>query len=260
MLALITGASSGLGRALSLALSKRGYDLILTARNEKELKITALNLPLSTEIVPCDLANPEDRSKLVRIIQEKRPDLIVNNAGFGLYGPAHSHPVSTLEEMVEVNVQALMELSITGAQTLLSSGKKGTILNISSAAAFSPFPGMCVYAATKAFVNSFSQGLDAEVKRDGIRVLTVCPGQIDTGFRKRASRDFPQKKNGNTMSPKKAAELILKQLDKAQPLSIVDWRYRVLVNLCKFLPRSFLLAFLEKSLKERYPDDTKYQN
>lgn len=252
MLALVTGASSGLGRALSYALSKRGFSLILTARNEEELKATALHLPSSTQIIRCDLSNPTDRSKLVKIIQEQQPDLIVNNAGFGLYGPAYSHPVSNLQEIVEVNVQALIELSVAGAQTLLHNEKKGTILNISSATAFFPFPGMCVYAATKAFVNSFSQGLDSEVKRDGIRVLTVCPGQIDTGFRKRASGNFPQKKNSITMSPEKAAELILKQLDKAKPLSIVDWRYRVMVSLCKLLPGSLLQSLLEKSLKERY--------
>lgn len=254
MLAFITGASSGLGRALSYALSKRGFGLILTARNEEELKITAHRLPSSTEIVCCDLTNPADRSKLVKIIQEKQPDLIVNNAGFGLYGPAVSHLVSNLEEMVEVNAQALMELSIIGAQTLLNAGKTGTILNISSAAAFSPFPGMCVYAATKAFVNSFSQGLSSEMKRHGIRVLTVCPGQIDTGFRKRASGDFPQKKNSITMSSEKAADLILIQLDKAKPLSVIDWRYRFMVNLSRLLPQSLLQSILEKNLEERYRD------
>ncbi len=253
MLALITGASSGLGKALAYALSERGIALILTARNEEKLKEVALDLPSSTQIVRCDLSRSEDRKELVELIKKQEPDLIINNAGFGLYGPVLSHPVADLEEIVEVNAQALMELSIEGARTLLAAKKKGTILNISSATAFFPFPTFCVYAAAKAFVNSFSQAFDSEMKKHGIRVLTVCPGQIDTDFRKRASGNFPQKKNSLTMSPETAAKLILGQLDRPKALSIIDWRYRCAIAIAKLLPQRFLLAVLERSLGERYP-------
>lgn len=251
-LALITGASSGLGKALSIALSKQGIPLLLTARSEDKLSALASSLPTACEILPCDLTLREDRLKLIAYIQKKQPDLIINNAGFGLYGPATSLPLEALEEMVEVNVEALMELSVEGAKALQSAQKTGTILNISSATAFFPYPTFCVYAATKAFVNTFSMGLDAEMKKFGIRVLTVCPGQIDTEFRKRASQGFPQKKDRISLSAERAAELILKQLETRKALRIIDWRYYCAIVLSRLLPKRLLQALLERSLKERY--------
>lgn len=250
-LALITGASSGLGKALSHALSKRGTSLILTARDEEKLKAAASDLPTSTQLIPCDLSSSADRKNLVRVIQQQQPDLIINNAGFGLYGPTYAQPFSDLERMVETNVQAPMELSIEAIRTWLQSGKKGTVLNISSAAGFFSYPHFCVYAATKAFINCFSQGLHQETRKSGIRVLTVCPGQIDTNFRKVASRDFPQKKNSITMPLDYAAELVLKELDKGKPLSIIDWRYRLAVGIGRLLPKCLVQAILERNLKGR---------
>jgi uncharacterized protein len=249
---MITGASSGLGKALSHALSKRGSALILTARDKEKLSQAALDLPSSTELICCDLSDPQDRKNLVQVIRNKQPDLVINNAGFGLYGPAHTHPFSELEKMVETNIQAVVELSTESTRAWLESGKKGTVLNISSAAAFVPYPNFCVYAATKAFVNSFTQGLDQEMKKHGIRALTVCPGQIDTNFRKVASGNFPQKTNSITMPAATAAELILEQLDNLKPLSIIDWRSRIAVNLSRLLPKRLVQAALERNLKGRY--------
>ena len=249
---MITGASSGLGKALSHALSKRGCALILSAKDKEKLEQASLDLPHSTELILCDLSDPQDRKRLVQVIRNKQPDLIINNAGFGLYGPAHSHPFSELEKMVETNIQAVMELSTEAVRAWLESGKKGTLLNISSASAFFPSPNFCVYAATKAFVNSFTQGLDQEIKKHGLRALTVCPGQIETNFRKRASGNFPQKANSITLSAETAAELVLEQLDKNKPFSIIDWRYRMAISLGKLLPKRLVQAVLERSLKGRY--------
>ncbi len=256
-LALVTGASSGLGKALSHALSKRGTSLILTARDNEKLKQAASDLPDSTQLIACDLSSNRDRKNLVRKIQEQQPDLIINNAGFGLYGPAYSQPFSDLEKMVETNIQAPMQLSIEAIRTWLKLGKKGTLLNISSAAGFFSYPNFCVYAATKAFVNHFSQALHEETRKSGIRVLTVCPGQIDTNFRKIASRNFPQQKNSLTMSADYAAECVLKELDKGKALSIIDWRYKIAVGIGRLLPSCFTQAILERSLKERYTIHTK---
>jgi uncharacterized protein len=252
-LALITGGSLGLGKALAHALAKRGVPLILVARSEENLKKAAAELPPSTQIFPADLSLASDRKELIALIQKKQPDLIINNAGFGLYGPALAHPVSDLREMVEVNVQALMEISLEGAKTLLSAKKKGVILNISSAAGFFSYPGLSVYAATKAFVNSFSGSFDAETKKQGVRVLTACPGQIDTGFRERASGNFPQKKDLVTMSAEDAAEMILKGVEKGKALSIMDWRYRSAVFISRLMPKWLVTAILERSLQPRHP-------
>ena len=252
-LALVTGASSGLGKALSLALAKQNVPLILVARREDLLHALASELPPSTIVHRCDLSNPNDRKALIQLIHEKAPDLVINNAGFGLYGLTLSQPLSELKEMVDVNIQALMEVTLEGARALQNSKRKGTILNISSAAAFFPFPTFSVYAATKAFVNCFSEGLDAELQPRGIRVLTVCPGQVDTNFRKRASKGFPQKKDKLTMTPEKAATLILEQIKKGRALSIIDWRYRILVALGKLLPKRVIMhSVLKRRLKDRY--------
>jgi uncharacterized protein len=252
MVALITGASSGLGAALAHVLAEQGVSLILSARDGDKLRAVASKLPSSTVLIVADLATSEGRAALVAAIRQKQPDLIINNAGFGFYGPASTQPIGDLQKMVEVNVQAVMELSLAAVDTLFNANKKGTVLNISSATAFFPYPTFCVYAATKAFVNSFSQGLDAEVKQKGVRVLTVCPGQIDTSFRDRASRHFPQKKNKMTLSAEHAAELILEAARKGKSLSIIDWRYRILVGLSRLLPKRLREAVLVKSLKNRY--------
>jgi uncharacterized protein len=251
-LALVTGASSGLGKALSYALAKQGIPLILVARNEEKLKKIALDLPPSTHIHQADLTDAEQRKELIKLIRRRQPDLVINNAGFGLYGPTLAHPLSDLCEMMELNIRALMELSVESARILLKENKKGIIFNVSSAAAFFPTPSFNLYSATKAFVNSFSVGLDAELKSQGVRILTVCPGQIETDFRRRASSGYPQKKDHITMSPEKAAELILKQIAKVKVLSIIDWRYRLLVLLAKLLPRPLVQAIMKKQVDKRH--------
>lgn len=252
MLALVTGASSGLGKALCQQLAKKGISLILVARDLEKLKQTAKELSVATQIFPADLTQAESRKKLIELIHAKKPDLIINNAGFGLYGPALTHPTAQFAEMVALNLQAVMEISLESARALTLAKKKGTILNISSAAAFFPYPTFCIYAATKSFVTSFSRGLDTELKSQGIRILTVCPGQIDTSFRTRASNHFPQKENLLTLSSEKAATLILKQIEKVKPFAIIDWRYRLLIFFAKLLPYSLLQNILLHSLEERY--------
>lgn len=251
-LALITGASSGLGRAIAEALAERHISLILVARDEKKLQELARSLAVPTQIYPVDLAQPLERKKLTQLIQEKQPDLVINNAGFGLYGPVLFHSATEMAQIVEVNVQALMELSIESARALVQACRHGMIVNISSAAAFFSYPTFSVYAASKGFVNQFSEALDVELKPLGVRVLTVCPGQIDTEFRTRASGNYPQKKDKITMSAKTAAQLILKQVEKGKTLSIIDWRYQWLVALAKLLPKKLLQLLLKRSLRDRH--------
>jgi uncharacterized protein len=254
-LALVTGASSGLGKALCQALSTQNIPLILVARNEHALNNLALELPTPAEIHRADLSEPTERKGLIHLIEKRQPDLVINNAGFGLYGDALAHPLSDLDEMIEVNIQALMEITLATARTLSQSGKKGTILNVSSAAAFFYYPTFSVYAATKAFVNQFSRAMDVELKSQGIRVLTVCPGQIDTEFRKRASSGFPQERDRRTMSPEKAAALIIKQIEQGKSFNIIDWRYKCLIALTRLLPNCLLEKILKHSLKKRHQNN-----
>jgi uncharacterized protein len=251
-LSLITGGASGLGLALAQALAKEGVELILIGRDGEKLKKAAAELPKTTQTFSLDLSSVVEREQLIALIREKKPDLVINNAGFGLYGPALNHPTADSEEILEVNVHALMQITLEAARMMKEEKMRGTICNISSAAAFFSYPTLCVYAASKAFVNAFSEGLDQELKKEGIRVLASCPGKIDTDFRKRASKNFPSEKSSHTMPVKTAARLILGQIKKGKPLQIINWRYRFLVALSRFLPKKWIYKILDNSLKGRY--------
>lgn len=236
--ALITGATSGLGKALSLFLAKKNIELILTSRHTESLAI--------------DLSNKEERKALLEEISLQKPDLIINNAGFGLYGNSLDLPLKQQLEMIEVNISALVEISLHASKELIQAGKKGTILNISSAGAFFPFPTFSVYCSSKSFVNSFSLALDSELKTQGVRVLCACPGQIATDFRNRASQGHPQQPDHHTMSVDTAVRHLWKQIEEQIPLYIFDWRTKAMVQLAKWIPRPLLDKILTSSLKERY--------
>lgn len=250
-LALVTGASSGLGKALCIALAAKGVPLLLTGRNLEALRSLATSLSVPTEVIAADLSKREERASLASLIREKKPDLIINNAGFGLYGPVLNHPLPAWQEMTAVNSDAVMELTIAAVSTWKEAQLRGTVLNIASAAAYFSYPTFAVYAATKAFVLRFSQALDAELSVSGIRVLTACPGQIETPFRVRASGGFFNKKGG--LSVEKAAALMLHQIQTGKSVAIIDWRYRLGVAFFHLLPQKVRAAILQRGLSKRYP-------
>jgi hypothetical protein len=245
-LALITGASSGLGQALSVALAEQGISLILAARHFEQT-------PQSAETLLADLTLPEGRRLVLETVRARTPDLVINNAGCGLYGPILSHPLKPFQEMLALNAQAVMEITIESARALKEKNQKGTILNISSAAAFFPYPTFCVYAATKAFVNAFSLGFDTEMRSSGIRILTACPGQIDTPFRSKAARHFPQRPDSITLPVERVVSLLLQQIEKGERLQIIDGRYRWILRLARLLPSALREKIMIHNLKSRYP-------
>lgn len=251
-LALVTGATSGLGKALCHALAQKNISLIAVGRNIHKLQLLAAEIKTPIRIVQIDLSQIEQRTSLCMLIQELCPDLVINNAGFGLYGPAIHHSLKISQEMIQVNIQAVMEFSLEAASALKKAKKPGSIVNIASAAAFFSYPNFSIYAASKAFVHRFSEALDLELSVYRIRVFTVCPGQIATDFRKKASRNFPQKLDHLTFSCTKAVRLILKQIECGKRVQIIDLRYRIMIFLAHFIPKSFLLPFLQNSLSKRY--------
>lgn len=253
-LALITGASSGIGKALAHLLADQGVNLIIVARSVDKLQALAkeLSLKVSVEVIPCDLSDSEKRKALIDTIHKQEPDLVINNAGFGYYGEVLSYETEKMKEMLEVDVTALMELSIEAARTMVSAGKKGVVMNVSSSASFQIFPCFAVYAASKAFVNLFSESFDVEVSPHGVRVLTCCPGMIDTNFRYRASGDSAQKASSYSMTVDFAANEIWWQIQKQKPLHTFDWKYRFFAFLTRFIvPKKFLSALLQKAIEGR---------
>ncbi|HEV3269362.1 MAG TPA: SDR family NAD(P)-dependent oxidoreductase [Candidatus Rhabdochlamydia sp.] len=251
-LALVTGATSGLGKALCHALAQKNISLIAVGRNRQKLQLLAKEIQTPIRTVQVDLSQADQRASLSTLIQELCPDLVINNAGFGLYGSVIEQPLKLSQEMIQVNIQAVMECSIEAALALKKAKKPGLILNVSSAAAFFSYPNFSIYAASKAFVYHFSEALDIELSAYHIRVLTVCPGQIATDFRKKASQNFPQEPDHLTLSCKKAVRLILKQIRQGKRVQIIDLRYRLMIFLSHFIPKSFLLPYLQKSLSKRY--------
>lgn len=252
--ALVTGSSSGIGSAVASLLADRGIALILTARSQDKLDDLAKELsPLvPVEVIRCDLSDSEQREKLVKVIQSRVPDLIVNNAGFGYYGDVISHKTEKMKEMVEVDVTALMELSIEGVKALIGAKRPGVIMNVSSAAAFQIFPSFSVYAASKAFVNLFSESFDAEVSSEGVRVLACCPGMVDTDFRYRASGNSNLKASANSMTVDFAAKEIWDQIQKGKPIHIFDWKYCVLTFISRYLlPKKLIAKVMRSAVKNR---------
>lgn len=198
-----------------------------------------------------DLSCSLSRKKLSMWIHQNTPDLIINNAGFGLYGEALEHSTESQLEMLEVNGKAVLELTLEAARALQKQNKKGTILNISSVASFHPYPSFAVYGASKAFVNFVSQALDEEFKPYGIRVITACPGKIATSFQQRASQGKCLNKEPFAMSAQKAAQLILKQLERKRGLYIFDWRYRLACRLARCVPKTVVQSILRSEGRRR---------
>ncbi|MGH8482736.1 MAG: SDR family NAD(P)-dependent oxidoreductase [Nevskiaceae bacterium] len=185
--ALITGASSGIGEAFALALAARGTDLILVARSEDKLRALAKQLAevhsRRVEVVTADLGLAGSAAKVHAAAQALAMpvDLLVNNAGFGSAGTFHKLDAERERQEVMLNAAAVVDLSHAFLPAMVERGRGG-IINVASMAAFQPLPYMSVYAATKAFVLAFSQGLRGEVRGKGVKVLAVCPGPVDTPF------------------------------------------------------------------------------
>lgn len=255
--ALITGASSGIGEALCHLLAQQGIELCLTGRDEKRLQHLQADLQhrVPTSYFVADIATPEGRQKVSACIGEFVPDLLINNAGFGLYGDALTYDSDVQAEIVQVNVVAALEFMLAAGRSLISCQKKGVILNVSSSAAFEILPSFAVYTASKAFINSCSQSLDFEMRPYGVRVLAACPGMVKTAFADRAAGGevLSRDQDEISMSPAFAAQAIWKQIRQAKPLHIFDWRYQLMVGISRFIPKKWVAWFFKKSIEKRYP-------
>ncbi len=231
-LVLLTGASGGIGKELVHLLKKRDVTVMEFGRKE------------------VDLCTKEGREKILHTISERVPDLVINNAGFGVYGEAVFASLDAQEAMIEVNVTAVVDITLHAAKCLIAAKKEGVILNVSSCAGEFATPGMAVYGATKAFVTKFSQSVDFECAPFGVRVLASLPGQVDTGFAtKAAGRSVPKQRF--SMSPRFAAEQILAQVEKRKQKHIFDLRYRVATLLSKVLPEKFFMKILYNQIRAR---------
>lgn len=184
--AVVTGASSGIGRALAPLFAADGHDLVLVARREGPLHALAAELAghgATAHVLPADLAAPGAAVALARAVEERglSVDALVNSAGFGVYGAFLETDGAAERDAIQVNVAALTGLTKALLPGMVARGR-GRILNLASTAAFQPGPGMAVYYATKAYVLHFSVALAVELEGTGVSVTTLCPGPTRTGF------------------------------------------------------------------------------
>lgn len=185
--ALVTGASSGIGAAVARELAGRGHALILVARREQRLRSLADELTseheIGAEVIACDLSEADERERLHSAIAERGRwvEVLVNNAGFGSEGRFVDSDTARMVEMVEVNAAAVVDITGRFLPGMANRGR-GAVINIASAASFQPIPGTAVYAATKAFVLSFSEAIRTEMRGTGVGVTAVCPGPVETEF------------------------------------------------------------------------------
>ena len=245
--ACITGASSGLGWELALALSQPGKLLILSARHEDRLQV--LRQLVETKgakaiVCPADLTQAEEIQRLVYCIEENLPDLFINNAGYGRYGwifePGTDH------SLIDVNLQAPIELSHAWTRLCLEKQISGKMVFIASIAALVPCPGMAAYGASKAALLSFAEAMRYELRKTALDVLTVCPGPFKTGFRERA------KGRSTYLSSQEAREIafrIVSIVSKRTGVYIVPpWSWLRIFQ--PFIPQSWLMAWIERAVNQ----------
>lgn len=190
--ALVTGASSGIGSAFAAHLARDGYDLVLVARNGARLSALSSQLRerhgAAVRVVPADLTQAAELHSVEREIAQHPLDLLVNNAGFATNGRFATLSPDREEEEIKLNVVAVVRLARAALPGMLAR-KRGAIINVSSLAALQPGPNTATYAASKAFVNSFTEALSEEVRGSGVRVQVLCPGFTRTEFQERAGID-----------------------------------------------------------------------
>jgi hypothetical protein len=236
--ALVTGASAGLGVEFARQLSKRGHRLVLAARRKDRLEELAKELG-NARAVEIDLSKTNGAAKLMADIgaNGETVDLLVNNAGFGLIGRFAELDAKRERQMIDLNVGALTDLCRAAAPAMIER-RSGAILNVASTAAFQPGPKMAVYFATKAFVLSLSEALHEELKRHGIKVSCLCPGPTRTEFGEVAGFRGNSLFDRVAMSADKVVEIGLKGLEANRAVVVAGWLNRVGATSTRFAPRS----------------------
>ena len=246
---LITGASAGIGAELARVFAANGHDLVLVARRADRLTALADEIAASGRPRPTVLTSDlEQRDAVAAIAAELssrglEPAIVVNNAGFGLSGAAAALDHDEQLGMIDLNVRALTELSLTFVDSLAR--HRGGILNVASIAAFLPGPGMAVYYASKAFVLSFSEALHRELSGRGIKVTALCPGPVATEFQARSGMRLPAMARIFEIPAKDVAEIGYRGLMRGQRVVIAGVANKIAVMLLRLIPNTLLLASLQ---------------
>ena len=246
---LITGASSGIGREFSKLFAEKGYRLVITARREKNLEEFKKMYPEhNVEVIPCDLGSEAGAEYLYNEVKKRsiKVDILINNAGFGLFGEFYETDIEKEKKMIDLNVKALVELSKYFLQEMLERNS-GRILNVASIAAFQPGPYISVYYASKAFVLSFSEALRNEVRNTGVCISVLCPGPVETEFEK--SSELTKSKLFSKLKPitaEKVAYAGYRGLMKNRAVIIPGFFNRAAITAGTFVPTGIKVNIARK--------------
>ncbi|MDQ3977977.1 MAG: SDR family oxidoreductase [Actinomycetota bacterium] len=253
--ALVTGASSGIGRAFAVALAQRGADLVVIARRRSELDKLAADLigahGRSVEVLAADLTDPEERAKVeARLSDLDRPiDMLVNAAGFGTQGFFAELPVEREEQEILLNVVALVRLTRAALPAMVQR-QQGAVVNLSSLAGDQAIPMWATYSATKAYVTTFSRAVDAELTGTGVRVHVVRPGFTRTEFHQQSGFRREMIPGPAWMTAEEVAEGALNRLARGRGESVPGLHYRALGLASRLAPRALTREVLRIATRD----------
>jgi short-subunit dehydrogenase len=257
-IALITGASSGIGADLARETAKDGYDVVLAARRLEPMRVLARELETygaSATIVAADLSKPEGPAVLVREIEQRSlaVDLLINNAGLGYHGAFAESDTTRIGEMLQVNIVALTELTRLILPAMIAR-KRGRVMLLASTASFQPGPQMAVYCATKAYVLSFGEAIAYELRDSGVTVTTVCPGATETGFSRVAGTEnvaLLRSAMSSLMSSAEVARIGYRGTKAGRRVVITGLMNRIMASAARISPHAMVLPLANSLMSTR---------
>ena len=252
---LITGASSGIGEAFARKLAAKGRNVLLVARSEDKLitlcnELGRLN-SVRAQHVAMDLSEPESPAHLFDEAQKRglTVDTLINNAGFGAFGDFSKIDLARQLNMIDLNIKALVDLTYHFLAPMRER-KQGAIINVASTAGFQPVPFMATYAATKAFVLSFSEALWEENRSLGVTVMALCPGVTDTNFFEAAHGQKPPARTSQTAE--EVVDTALSGLARRKSNIVSGWANFLMVEGERFAPRSLVVRMAGRIMRSQY--------
>jgi short-subunit dehydrogenase len=254
--ALVTGASTGIGKQFVYSLAEKGYDVVLVSRTKEKLDQIAIDVQnqfgVNTYVIPKDLSEEWAAQEVYNEVEAQNLfiDLLVNNAGAGTTGELLETSNERNHQQVMLNVNAVVNMTQLFLRKMVEKGS-GEIINVASMASFQPIPYMSIYAATKAFILSFTEGLHEEYKEKGIHIMAVCPGNTETEFFNTAPDSI---KVGKMRSSKQVIETTFNAISKRKSVTIDGKRNFMTAQLPRLLPRKFIsqvsASLMKKSMKK----------
>lgn len=240
MKALITGASSGIGKNMAYVLANKGIDLILVARNKDELLKIKANVKVNVLVIELDLLKEKNVFKLYEMCKDRNIDILINNAGFGLFGLFTETDLARELEMIDLNIKAYHILTKLFLKDFVEKDN-GYILNVASSAGFMAGPRLSTYYATKNYVLKLTMAINEELRQSGSNVVVsaLCPGPVNTNFNKVAHGEFSIKE----ASPKYVAEYAINKLFKKKMIIIPTFRIKLGIFLLRILPYRIQLIY-----------------